>query len=227
MIICLNLILFTGYSANPVTFEVWELNSLRKIGGHSVQVFGNPKVVQTEIGEAIRFDGIDDRLLVDNNPIGDAKEFTIEVILKPDSAYNISRQPRFINIQDLSDTLSGWDSANRIMMELRLTPENKCYLDGFMKTDAGERTLVNKNLTHPTRQWIHAALTYKDGTFKTYINGIEETSGNVEYKDKILNTKGKVSIGGRMNRVYYYCGLIKELKITRKALTPQQFIKVK
>ena len=27
----------------------------------------------------MKFDGIDDKLLVDNNPIGDAKEFTVEV----------------------------------------------------------------------------------------------------------------------------------------------------
>ncbi len=109
---------------NPYS-EVWELNSLKKIGGHPVRVFGHPKIVNTEIGKAIRFNGIDDRLLVDNNPLGDAKEFTIEVIFKPDSAYNISRQPRFIHFQELADTLSGWDAARRITMELRLTPENK------------------------------------------------------------------------------------------------------
>ena len=53
------------------------MNSLKNIGGHPVQVFGNPEIVKTEIGKAIRFDGIHDRLLVDNNPLGDAKEFTI------------------------------------------------------------------------------------------------------------------------------------------------------
>ena len=210
---------------NPYS-EVWELKSLKKIGGHSVRVFGNPEVVKTEKGEAIRFDGTDDRLVVDNNPLGDAKEFTIEVIFKPDSAYKISQQPRFIHFQDDADTLSGWNPARRIMMELRLTPENKWYLDGFLLTDAGERTLQNKNLTHPTGQWCHAALTYKDNTFKTYVNGVEETSGSVMFTEKILNRAGKVSIGGRMNRLNYYCGLIKTLKITRKALMPQQFIKI-
>jgi hypothetical protein len=202
------------------------MNSLKKIGGHPVMVFGNPVVVDTGTGKAIRFDGIDDRLLVANNPLGDAKEFTIEVIFKPDSAYHISMQPRFIHFQDEGDTLSGWNSARRIMMELRLTPENKWYLDGFLLTDAGERTLQNKNLTHPTGQWCHAALTYKDNTFKTYVNGVEEASGSVTFTEKILNRAGNVSIGGRMNRLNYYRGLIKTLKITRKALMPEQFIKV-
>lgn len=229
LFILFNIFLFVCQGAKPDStyFEVWELKSLKKIGGHPVKVFGNPKIVKTEIGKAIRFDGIDDRLLVENNPIGDAKEFTIEVLFKPDSAYNISQQPRFIHFQDLSDTLSGWNAADRIMMELRLTPQNNWYLDGFLLTDAGERTLQNKNLTHPTRQWFHAALTYKDNVFKTYINGLEETSGEVTFKSKILNKTGNVSIGGRMNRLNYYCGWIKELKITRKALKPQQFMKIK
>jgi hypothetical protein len=228
LLIWLNFLVFLCFGADPVTpySEVWELNSLKKINGHDVKVFGNPEVVKTETGKAIRFDGIDDRLLVNNNPLGDAKEFTIEVIFKPDSAYNISRQPRFIHFQDEADTLSGWNAARRIMMELRLTPENKWYLDGFLLTDAGERTLANKNLIHSTGQWCHAALTYKDNTFKTYVNGVEETGGSVMFTEKILNPAGKVSIGGRMNRLNYYCGLIKTLKITRKALMPQQFIKI-
>ena len=77
-----------SYAAKPDSayFEVWELKSLKKIGGHPVQVFGDPKIVKTKRGRAIKFDGIDDRLLVDNNPLGDAKEFTIEVIFKADPA---------------------------------------------------------------------------------------------------------------------------------------------
>ena len=228
LFIWLNFFLSVCFGAKPDSpnYEVWELNSLKTIGGHPVKVFGNPQIVTTEIGKAIRFDGIHDRLLVDHNPIGDAKEFTIEVIFKPDSAYKISQQPRFIHFQDEADTLSGWDQARRIMMELRLTPENKWYLDGFLLTDAGNVTLQNKNLTHPTRQWIHAALTYSNNTLKTYVNGIEEASGSVTFTEKVLNRVGKVSIGGRMNRLNYYCGLIKTLKITRKALKPDQFIKI-
>lgn len=228
LFVWLNLLLSAGYASNPGSpySELWEFNSLKKLGGHPVEVFGNPKVIETEIGKAIQFDGINDRLLVDYNPLGEAKEFTIEVIFKPDSAYNVSRQPRMIHFQDLSDTLSGWNSARRVLMELRLTPENKWYLDGFMLTDAGEKTLVNKNLTHPTCQWINAALTYKDNTFKTWVNGVEETNGDVTFTQNILNKIGKVSVGGRMNKLYYYCGLIKELKITLKALDPSDFIKI-
>jgi len=39
-----------------------------------------------------------------------------------------------------------------------------------------------------------------------------------------MNKTGKVSIGGRMDQRNYYCGLIKVLKITHKALEPEDFM---
>jgi len=223
ILILLNCFFTLSYAAEPDSSysEVWELKSLKKIGGHRVQVFGDPEIVKTDMGRAIKFDGIDDRLLVDNNPLGDTKEFTIEVIFKADPAYDISNQPRFIHFQDPNDTL-----AKRVMIELRLTQKNEWYLDGYMLTDAGERTLVNKTLTHPVGEWFNATLTYKDNTFKTYVNGIQETSGKVNFIEKLVNKVGKVSIGGRMDQRNYYSGLIKTLKITHRVLEPRQFIQI-
>jgi hypothetical protein len=106
--------------------EILELKSLKKTGGHYIEVFGTgpdgdkgPEIVKTDRGKAIQFDGIDDRLLVDFNPIGDSKEFTIEVVFKPYPAYDISNAPRFIHIQDPGDALN-----KRVMIELRLTQNN-------------------------------------------------------------------------------------------------------
>lgn len=132
---------------DSVYFEIWELNSLEKIGGHSMQVFGNPQIVNTEQGKAMKFNGVDDMLLVDNNPLGDATEFTIEVVFKPASAYDISNAPRLIHFQDPNDLIN-----KRVLMELRLNKKNDWYLDGFMLTDLEELTLVNKSLTHPCKR---------------------------------------------------------------------------
>jgi hypothetical protein len=206
---------------DTVYSEVWEINSLKKIGGHSVQVSGNPQIVNTELGKAMKFNGVEDKLLVDNNPIGDATEFTVEVVFKPDPAGEINSAPRFIHLQDPNDPLE-----KRVLIELRVTPENVWYLDGYMQTDAGEKTLVNKTLTHPLGGWCHAAVTYKDKIFKTFVNGIQELSGTVTYTEKLINKIGKTSIGGRMDNRNYYIGLVKTLKITRKALEPKDFIKL-
>ena len=41
------------------TQTVWRLDNLRMISGHAVKVIGDPKVVDTDIGAAIAFDGRD------------------------------------------------------------------------------------------------------------------------------------------------------------------------
>ena len=227
ILLCLFLVSCNAKPGRPFS-EVWELKSLKKTGGHRIEVFGTspdadqgPEIVKTDRGKAMQFDGINDRLLVDSNPIGDSKEFTVEVIFKPYPAYFISNAPRFIHIQDPGDTLN-----KRVMIELRLTRDNKWYLDGFMLTDAGELTLADSNLTHPVGEWFHVALTYKEGIFKTFVNGIREKSGYLSFKEKLVNETGKTSIGGRMDQRNYYCGLIKTLKITHSALEPEDFLVV-
>ncbi len=58
-------------------------------------------------------------LLVDNNPTGEAKAFTVEVVFKPDSSHPENTAPRFIHIQDPDDK-----NNKRLMIELRINEKN-------------------------------------------------------------------------------------------------------
>ncbi len=204
---------------DTVYYEIWDINNLRSIGGHSVSCLGDPVVVETETGQAVEFDGNGDRLLVDANPIGESKEFTVEVIFWPDACYPENSDPRFVHIQDPEDP-----RQKRVMIELRLTRDNDCYLDGYMLTDNDDLALMDENLTHPTETWLHAAITYKEGVFATYINGVKELSGRVSYRDVILGQAGKTSLGSRMDERNWFRGKIKTVKVTRKALPPEEFL---
>jgi hypothetical protein len=134
-------ILFSSLSAkaerkaDTTYYELWDIDTLENIGGHPTTIIGNPQVVMTDIGKAIEFDGDGDMLLIDANPLGEAKEFTIEIIFKPDGAYPQNADPRFVHIQDPDDA-----AQKRVMMELRITAENLWYLDGFMNTDNASLT---------------------------------------------------------------------------------------
>ena len=219
---CLVLIIISFItSAQEVTSYTWELNSLEEIDGHDVIVNGNPVVVDTEYGQAIEFDGVDDRILVLANPLGTEKEFTVEVIFKPNAGSNKTSEPRFIHIQDTLDP-----QQKRVMIELRVNDDDEMYLDGFIKTDSDDLTLVDITKTHPTEEWMHAAITFKDDTFKTFINGVKELEGILSYTDYILNETGQTSIGSRMNRKNWYSGLIKTLKFTHQEVTPENFMSI-
>lgn len=207
------------YASDTVYYELWDISNLDSIGGHELSVQGDPQIVSTEMGDAIQFDGEEDRLLVDFNPLMDAKEFTVELVFKPDACYPDNAAPRFVHIQDPDDP-----DGKRVMIELRVDANNQCYMDGFIKTDSESLALIDESLVHPTEVWQHVAITYKDSTFTTYFNGVEELSGTLHYNEAIVNPTGKTSLGGRMNHVAFYAGLMKTLKVTHSCLEPEFFI---
>ena len=225
LFICYLLSLYNFTSANTKTdttyYEIWEIDTLENIGGHSTTVIGNPKVVSTDMGRAVQFDGVGDMLLIDANPLGNTTEYTVEIIFKPAASFPNNVDPRFVHIQDLNDP-----DAKRVMMEIRINSRNLWYLDGFMKTDMANLTLIDTGKVHPTEQWMHAATTYKDGVFKTYVNGIEELSGNVAYSTALVAPTAKTSLGARMNQQNWYKGIIKRFKVTQKALAPEDFLSI-
>jgi hypothetical protein len=206
---------------NTTKTEYWEIDNLEKIGGYTVSVVGNPEIVETELGKAVKFDGDGDLLLVDNNPLGNTTEFTVEVIFKPEACYPENTAPRFIHFQDPNDP-----REKRLMIELRINEQNQCYLDGYLKTDTGSLVLIDETLVHPTNKWLHAAVTYQNNCLTTYINGQKQLSGEVGYKAAFINPEGKVAIGGRMNKVSWYNGLVKTVKVTDKALDPAGFMAI-
>jgi hypothetical protein len=208
----------TLIAADTAYYELWDISSLEMIGGHDVTSFGDPQVVSTEIGNAVQFDGEGDRLLVDFNPIMDAKEFTVELVFKPDACYPNNTDPRFVHIQDPDDP-----DNKRLMIELRVNANNQCYVDGYLRTDAGSLPLIDESLVHPTEVWQHVAITYKDSTFTTYFNGTEELSGTIHHAFTVVNILGKTSLGARMNEIKYYSGLLKTLKVTHAKLEPEDF----
>lgn len=204
---------------DTIYYELWDISNLDSIGGHSVTISGDPQVVSTELGDAVEFDGDGDRLLVDFNPIMGAREFTVELVFKPKACYPNNEAPRFVHIQNPDDP-----QAKRVMIELRVDENNKCYMDGFIKTDAESLALIDETLVHSTEKWQHVAITYKDSTFTTYFNGIKELSGTIRYDSMIVDSIGKTSLGARMNEVAFYAGIMKTLKVSHARLDPEDFI---
>lgn len=181
----------------------------------STVIEGDPQIIESPMGPAVTFDGVDDRLLVDQNPLFGVEEFTIETIIYPNDAYPNNVEPRYFHIE------SGTNKDRRVTMELRLNDSNQWYLDAYIKSDNGSLTLIDETLVHPTGQWFHAAITYKSKTFTSYVNGVQELTGEVEYLP--IPKDAKSSIGARMNEIHWLNGGIQSITITPKALTPEEF----
>ena len=62
---------------------VWKFDRLDNIGGHKTTVLGEPRVIDSPVGKAVEFDGIDDALFIDHHPLAGAETFTWEAIFRP------------------------------------------------------------------------------------------------------------------------------------------------
>jgi Concanavalin A-like lectin/glucanases superfamily len=216
LLICTMFLIAACNSQSKVKSDslIWSINSLSSIAGWSTQVEGNPQLIaQTD---SVRFDGDGDRLLVNNNPLAGAEEFTIEIVFKPHDAFPNNWEPRFFHIESA-------DNPNRrVTIELRLNDKKQWYLDAYVKSDSSQLTLIDSTKVHPVNEWFHVAISYKDKTFVSFVNGKKELEGMVEYLP--IPENAKTSIGARMNQIHWFNGEIKTVRITHKALLPNEFM---
>ena len=204
-----------GQTQSDSLSVVWDLDRMDQIGECTTTKLGQPVLIETPLGRGILFDGIDDGLLVQANPIGDAIAFTVEVVFRPDFSDPPNSEQRFLHIQNPDD------DNRRILIELRHTADQRWFLDTFIKSDSSRCTLYAETFQHPVGEWFHAALVYENGTMRHYVDGREELSGPLNY---VPIEKGFTSIGVRMNRRSWFRGAIRTIRMTRRALTPAEFL---
>lgn len=206
----------TSHGSKKLQSEIWRFDSLTNINGYTVEQMGQPKVVTSPYGKAVGFDGDGDRLLVNANPLGDATEFTIEIIFKANDVFPKNNEPRVFHIE------SPDNPARRITIELRLNDKKQWYFDAFIKSEKSQFTLIDPTQVHPVGEWVHAAMTYKDRAFVSYVNGQKELSGEVDYLT--IPASAKTSVGARMNQIHWFNGDVLQVRVSKKALKPDEFV---
>jgi hypothetical protein len=197
---------------NSMKQTVWDINNTKTIGGFATVAAGAPKVVETDKGKAVEFDGIGDGLIVDSLPLAGADKFTLEIIFRPD--VNGPAAQRFLHLQETG-------SESRILIELRMADSQNWYLDTYIKTEAGDHTLADPPKPHPAGQWYNATLVYDGEKMRHYVNGVEESSAKLAF-DPLGG--GKTSIGVRINRVHWFKGAIRKIRFTPAFLGTDSFM---
>ena len=118
---------------------------------------------------------------------------------------------------------TGQDANPRFLFELRAV-ENNWYLDAFVNGPGYNRALMFKDKLHPVGQWYHVAQTYDGKMFRSYVNGALQGEAEIAFKPQ---GEGATSLGTRINRRNYFKGAIRQARFTPRALTPDQFLKIK
>jgi hypothetical protein len=188
----------------------WIFSKLIEKMPEDARLAGKPEIVKCKYGKAVAFNGSSDAIFLERMPLRGLKQFTIEMIIQPQSGGNFEQ--RFLHCGEIQ--------GDRVLLELRST-QTDWYFDAFIAVGEQKCTLIDPRLLHPLDQWYHVAYVIDNGKLETYVNGKKELEGNV-----ILSPlKGdKTSIGVRQNEVSWFKGAIYSIRITGKALIPEYFM---
>lgn len=213
---CALLTLAAGLSAvepSPTADSVlWKFDNLQKIGGHEITVLGEPRVIEAGEERAMEFDGVDDAVFIPVHPLAGLRQFTAEVIFRPDGDGPAAQ--RFFHMQEKA-------SEDRTLFETRVA-DGQWYLDTYILSGRGSYTQMDKQFTHPADRWYHAALVVEGNEMRHYVNGKLEITTKIEYQPP---QAGQTSVGVRQNKVHWFKGAVRAARFTPRPLKPEQFLK--
>jgi hypothetical protein len=203
-----------NFAVNSQPSVVWTLDNAESIGGHRPRVLGAPRIEgAARGGPALLFNGKSDGLILPVNPLRGLSKFTIENLFRPDP--DGPRAQRFVHIQDERDS--------RIMIETRLIGSQSWSLDTFLHSGDNSRPLLDRIKRHPTGQWAWVALVYDGKTMSDYVNGVKELATPVNFAPM---ADGRMSLGVRLNRVFWFKGSIKEVRFSPVPLNPDKLRRI-
>ena len=217
---CLTMVLGTPFLCSAQGREVWRFDQTATVDGHTTKVLGHPQIVDTEIGKAVAFNGVDDALLVDVHPLAGAATWTWEMIFKPDADGKPAQ--RIFHLQSV-DPATGTDFANeRMLFEIRIRDGQWC-LDSFATAGGHARTLLNCEKMHPFGKWYRVTAVYDGKMLHNYVGDELQGEGELELP---AERPGRASLGTRIDLRDYYKGAVYEARFTPRALPAAEFLKL-
>jgi len=196
---------------------LWSFDRLENIGGHRTTLLGEPKLIDSPVGKAVLFDGVDDALVVEDHPLAGARTFTLEAIFRPDGG---PREQRWLHLSE-RDPATGAYADNRMLFEIRVVGE-RWFLDSYHESGTVGAALMNREALHPLGAWHHVATVYDGQELSNYVDGAQEGAVRI---DLAPHGAGHTSVGMRINKVFHFKGALHVARFTRRALSPSEFLK--
>jgi hypothetical protein len=225
-----------GSFTNPADSVVWQVDNLQSIGGaghapYPIRLVGKPMVIDTPAGKAVQFGGGNDALFVTDQPVNGLKQWTAEVIFRPDVGG--AQAQRWFHMQG--------PGGDRVLFEMRTVAANSTWFLVSFVQGGGTGRLYAVAFPHPLGQWYHVAIVIDGKTMKHFVNGVYENAGPCPKTEgctpadvKMLATPfplnyapigpGGTSIGCRYTQAAFLKGAVRLARFTPRALTPQEFI---
>jgi hypothetical protein len=210
------LALLTAPAAGPGRI-IWTFDQLDRIGGVKAQMEGSPRLLESPLGKALEFDGVDDALFIPWHPLAGTKTFTFEAVFRPDGG---KFEQRWFHLASDEPPAASPPQNTRILFEVRVVEGDRWYLDAFARGPGYNQALMFPEKLHRTACWYHVAQTYDGRTYRSYVNGVLQGEKEMAFQPQ---GQGRSSVGVRINRVDWFKGAVREARFTFRALPPSQF----
>lgn len=190
----------------PAPVLRWTPTGSRALGNVTPEILGAPRAVDG----ALEFDGSHDALIFPANPLQGLSRFTVQVLIRPST--DGAAEQRFFHLED--------KAGRRVLMELRLDKETRNWsLDTYLHASTETHlALLDRGKKHLAGEWIWATLRYDGNTMSHYVGGVKDGEGMVTFP---AMSEGQASLGVRLNRVNWFRGQIREIRIYDRALSPE------
>lgn len=202
-------------AAKPHDQVVWTFDNLSRIGGVPAHAEGAPKIIDSPVGKAVQFDGVQDVLFVEQHPLAGAQTWTFEAVFRPDGG---NEAQRWFHLQEMAPE-GAPPSTTRFLFEIR-TVGAEWWLDAFVTGPGYKHTLIFPEKRFPIGQWFHVTQSYDGKTYRAFVNGQLQGEAEIAYAPQ---GPGRASIGARMNKIDFFKGAVREARFTRHALEPKAF----
>ncbi|HXC94741.1 MAG TPA: LamG-like jellyroll fold domain-containing protein [Edaphobacter sp.] len=210
----------SAMTQEPAKQVTWRFDDTASLGGNATKMLGHPKVIETTMGNAIAFNGVDDGLFAAVHPLAGAETWTWEMIFKPDP--DGGAEQRIFHLQSI-DPATGQDvPQERMLFEIRIR-DGKWCLDSFATSGGQSKALLNCEKKYSFGKWYRVTTVYDGKMLRNYVG--DELQGEGEVK-LVPQRPGHSSVGVRMNLVDWYKGAIYETRFTRSALGVAEFLKL-
>jgi hypothetical protein len=206
----------TGTVASGAKTKVWTFDRLTDIGGVATRAEGAPTLIDSPFGKAVKFDGVDDALYIDEHPLAGAATFTIEALFRPDGG---AFEQRWMHLAENASDGTTPPSGTRFLFEIRVEGD-QWWLDAFTRGPGYNHTLIFPEKRFPVGRWYHVAQTFDGKTYAAYVNGVLQGSAEIPFTPQ---GPGRSSVGVRYNKVNWFNGAIREARFTHAGLEPARF----
>lgn len=176
-------------------------DTVKDVGGenHGTMI-GGPEVVKGKVGEALKFDGEDDYVVVPHSEGLDFQtdEATVEAWIYPNAIE-----------ADKHCLYRKADVRDKFIFRL-----NGSNLELYLETDAGPNNIMAGNIE--ANRWQHVLGRYDGSNVEVFVDGI--SVGSVAHSGNIVSDVADAYIGSRPSDRRYN-GIIDELRVYNRALS--------